>query len=84
LFNCRSKESESGNSHWGGRDKELLDSLECSSSPDISILTKVKLVLSSANMDSMSSFLHARGILILLKVRYNNYVFRNFMNESTS
>lgn len=52
---------------WGEKEKALLLKIGTSKSPDIQSLLSLKVLLSSANKETMSSFLKCDGVAILVK-----------------
>ncbi len=52
---------------WGEKEKTLLNKIGTSKSPDIQSLLSLKVLLSSANKETMSAFLKSDGVAILVK-----------------
>lgn len=52
---------------WGDRENALLTSIARTKMPDVAHLSRLKIVLSSANRELMTSFLDAGGISVLLR-----------------
>eukprot|EP00981_Chlorochromonas_danica_P005143 scaffold1036_cov169-Ochromonas_danica.AAC.23 len=59
--------SGSSSTSWGDRENALLTSIARSKMPDVAHLSRLKIVLSSANRELMTSFLDAGGISVLLR-----------------
>eukprot|EP01038_Epipyxis_sp_PR26KG_P007971 gene7971-10811_t len=65
---------------WSESDIALLSSLQRSHVPDLQSLSKLRLILSSANLEMMESFLEAEGVSILLTA-IENRICKNPMSE---
>ncbi len=53
---------------WGEKENVLLSSIQKSKNPDLQSLAKLKIILSSANREFMTSFLESGGVSALLKM----------------
>jgi len=52
---------------WGDRENVLLTNIQRAKVPDLASLSRLKIVLSSANRELMTAFLDAGGISVLMK-----------------
>jgi hypothetical protein len=59
-----------GGSHstWGVRENALLSIIQKSKVPDLYSLNRLKIILSSANRECMTSFVESGGVSVLLKI----------------
>lgn len=61
------KNAGTGSSAWGDKENSLLTSIRKAKLPDLASLSRLRVVLASANKEFMISFLDAGGVSVLLK-----------------
>ncbi len=67
MLKMHSQLFEPGASSWGDKDNMLLTNILKSKIPDLSSLSRLRVVLASANREFMTSFLDNGGVSALLK-----------------